>query len=252
MKHLSEEQLLEHYYGEGEHGADNERHLLDCAQCSAAYQALRADLADIKAIPVPSRAEDYGDAVWNSIRSSVPAYEKKRWQLFNSTALLRFGYAGGLALLIVFGFIAGRLWEHSRSRVVEQADNSGARQRVVLVVLGDHLERSERLLVELKHAGANDRTLPIQEEAHDLLLQNRLYRESAEQVGDPALSAALDHLERVLVEIANEPGGLSPADATRVQKEMNSDGLLFEIRVLRANVSDRENNGAPKSKGVRI
>jgi len=81
---------------------------------------------------------------------------------------------------------------------------------------------------------------------------NRLYRASATQAGDPVLAAALDHLERALVEVANGPEDLSNADLARIQKEMNTDGLLFEVRVLRSRVQAQQQGGTARSKGVSI
>ena len=104
--------------------------------------------------------------------------------------------------------------------------------------LGDHLGRSERLLVALRHGDSAESTARAKAEAQDLLSANRLYRESATEAGDPALAAALDRLERVLVEIANEPDDASPARLAELQKELNTDGLLFEVRVLRSRVPD--------------
>jgi hypothetical protein len=108
--------------------------------------------------------------------------------------------------------------------------------------------------VELKHAGSEDEASgsPLQAEARDLLAQNRLYRESAAQVGDPTLSATLDHLERVLMEVANDPDGLTEEDIARLQQQINSEGLLFDIRVLRTRVMDRQKSGIAQSKGVHI
>jgi len=48
------------------------------------------------------------------------------------------------------------------------------------------------------------------------------------------MTAALDHLERVLLEIANTPDKLDNADIARIEHAMNTDSLLFQIRVLRA------------------
>jgi len=124
---------------------------------------------------------------------------------------------------------------------------------VVLLVLGDHLDRSERLLVELKHAEPSTEA-PLQAEARDLLSANRLYRESVKQ-DDPALASALDHLERVLIEVSNEPAGLSQAKLDELHKEMNTDGLLFEVRVLRSRVQEDVNqkgSAAAARKGVSI
>jgi hypothetical protein len=107
--------------------------------------------------------------------------------------------------------------------------------------LSDHLDRSERLLVELKHAKADDTELavPLRDEARSLLLANRKAQQDAAQAGDPALTVALDHLDRLLNTLANQPGGLNAAAIARLQDEMTHDGLLFEVRVLRARIPNR-------------
>jgi hypothetical protein len=160
-------------------------------------------------------------------------------------------------LVIAAAFFAGRQWEHRVTPTPTDANNTAndqGKQRVVLVVLGDHLDRSERLLVELRHAKPSTEG-PIQAEARELLASNRLYRESVKQAGDPTLANALDHLERVLIEVSNEPAGLSQARLDELQKEMNTDGLLFEVRVLRSRVQeDVEQKGSKPAakKGVSI
>jgi hypothetical protein len=70
------------------------------------------------------------------------------------------------------------------------------------------------------------------------------------QAGGLNVEASLDRLERLLVELANEPENLSEADLNRLRQEMNTDGLLFDIRVLRSRV---DSQGAPKvTKGASI
>ena len=65
------------------------------------------------------------------------------------------GYAAACVLLIIGAFFADRIWEQRRPRVeAVKPIAPAAKQQVVLVVLSDHLDRSERLLVELKHADA--------------------------------------------------------------------------------------------------
>jgi hypothetical protein len=111
-----------------------------------------------------------------------------------------------------------------------------------VVVLGDHLDRSERLLVELKHANADAADLaPLPDEARSLLAANRVFRDDAEAEGDPSLTKALDHLDQVLTEIASRPGGLDAAEAARIRDEANADRLLFEVRVLRSKNPHRMN-----------
>jgi hypothetical protein len=243
MNHLSEEQLIEHYYGESPQPARINHHLHDCSRCAETYAALRSDLAAIEPITPPTRDAQYGEHVWQSIRNFVPVYESKPkqtlWSRLGNLKVLT--SATACAVLIAVAFFAGRQWEnHQHSPQIQSAANNQPRQPIVLVVLGDHLDRSERLLVELKHANSAEAAAPVKAEAQDLLSANRLYRESAAKSGDPALAAALDRLERVLVEIANEPDNASPARLAELQKELNTDGILFEVRVLRSRVQGDE------------
>jgi len=257
MNHLTEEQLIEHYYGESQQPTRIDHHLCDCSQCAETYAALRNDLAAIEPITPPTRDAQYGEHVWQSIRNFVPVYEQKHRSLWTRlTDLKALTFVTGCALLVAVAFFAGRQWEnHQHPAQIQTAANDAPRQPIVLVVLGDHLDRSERLLVELKHADSAEAAAPVKAEAQDLLSANRLYRASAAKSGDPALTAALDRLERVLVEIANEPDNPSPARLAELQKEMNTDGLLFEVRVLRSRVQGDEKEqqtGAVRTKGVSI
>jgi hypothetical protein len=252
MKHLTEEELVDHYYGEAVNSVDIESHLHACNVCAATFATLQQDLASIKSPIVPMRDASYGDQVWQSLRNSVPVYEKKkrRWLHFNLMQGL--GYATACIVLIAAAFFAGRQWEHRQHPNTQLTANNQPTKPIILVVLGDHLDRSERLLVELNHANDATAVLPVKAEAQDLLSANRLYRESATRAGDPQLTAALDRLERVLVEIVNAPDSSSPAQLARLQKEMNTDGLLFEVRVLRSRIPDQQKNSTVSTKGVSI
>ena len=218
--------------------ADCERHLKACAACAKSYAVLRRDLDQVKPLAPPARGERYGEQVWQSIRGSLPVYEgpKRSWTLTQLWQPL--GWAAACALLIAVAFFAGRQRQRKQTSAVAVAIDPQARQRVVIVVLGDHLDRSERLLIELNHAGTNDASvaMPLQSEARELLATNRLVRQSAIETGDLGVDASLDRLERVLVELANEPDGLSEADLNRLRQQINTDGLLFDIRVLRSRV----------------
>jgi hypothetical protein len=254
MKHLNEQELIEHYYEESVNMADCERHLKACAACAKHYAELRRDLDGVKPLAPPVRGQDYGEQVWQSIRSSLPVYEKPRRSWIRHWRPL--SWAAACGLLIALAFVAGRQWERKQTPSVAVAVDPQARQRVVIVVLGDHLDRSERLLVELNHAGSNDiSATPLRSDAKELLASNRLVRQSAMQAGDLNVEASLDRLERLLVELANEPEDLSQADLNRLRQEMNTDGLLFDIRVLRSRIHSQPlaPQGAPKAtKGVSL
>jgi hypothetical protein len=164
------------------------------------------------------------------------------------------GYAAACLFFLAGAFLAGRIWEHTHTQPPLAGTPQQAKERVVLFVLDNHLDRSERLLIQLNHAGAEEETvdLPLQAEARQLLTDNRLYRQSIAPANDPLLAAALDHLERVLLEVANSPDELSSADIARIEKEMNTQGLLFQIRVLRTKASGQETNAQATRKGATI
>ena len=252
MKHLNEAELIEHYYDESASPGECERHLKGCAACAKHYADLRRDLDGVKPIVPPVRGEDYAEQVWQSIRSSLTVYEKTSWIRFWRPL----AWAAACALLLAVAFVAGRHWERKQTTPVAVAADPQARQRVVVVVLGDHLDRSERLLVELNHAGSNDvSAVPLRGEARELLANNRLVRQSAIRAGDLKVEASLDRLERLLVELANQPDEPNERDLNRLRQEMNTDGLLFDIRILRSRVGSRAlepQDAATATKGVSL
>jgi hypothetical protein len=251
MKHLQEIDLIDHYYEESADRAGCERHLQACSECAQRYADLRRDLDAVKPLTPPVRGEEYGQQVWQAIRSSLPLYEQTRRSWL---AVLRpVAWAAVCALLVAVAFVAGRQWERKQTPEVAVKADPQARQRVVVVVLGDHLDRSERLLVELNHAGGDDLpAIPLRSEARELLASNRLIRQSAIQAGDRNVEASLDHLERLLVELANQPDAPSDADLVRLKQEMNTEGLLFDIRVLRSRVRSQALEQQASTKGVSL
>jgi hypothetical protein len=241
MNHLNEEQLIELYYSHD--GPEAARHLGECTQCARTYASLQADLADLKSIDPPPRDDSYGEHVWRAIAPRLPVYPARPKPWFRQPLGLGLCSAAACTLLVAAAFYAGRVWEHRQApHTVAVRPTAPAPQRVVVVLLSDHLDRSERLLVQLKHANADDTGLasPLRDEARSLLVANRKCRQDAEHAGDPALTHALDHLNQLLSELANQPGGLNAAAIARLQNEMNTDGLLFEVRVLRSRIPNRQ------------
>ena len=113
---------------------------------------------------------------------------------------------------------------------------------MLLVAVGDHLERSQMVLIELANAPAGE-ALNVKAQralADELVSANRLYRQTAARSGEPALTAVLEELERVLVEVASGPDALTPGDLAELQKRIESRGLLFRVRVIGSQVRERE------------
>lgn len=241
MNHLSQEELIELYLSED--GPEAARHLDACTECAREYDGFQADLADLKAIEPPERPEDYGEQVWKAISGQLPVYVGRRRPRFWRPLWIGLTAATACALLVGAAFYAGRLWEHRNPPPpIASHPVAPAQPRVVVVVLSDHLDRSERLLVELKHTTADDTqmTSPLRDEARSLLAANRECRQEAEANGDPALTTALDHLSQLLNELANQPGGLNADSIAHLQAQMKQEGLLFEVRVLRSRIPKRE------------
>jgi hypothetical protein len=247
MMHLTDEEMMEQAYGESENRAAVERHLATCRECADSYADLGRDLNGFNGLDAPPRDARFGERVWASIAPSLgpygPGYETAKRPWWASGFWKGLSFAAACALLVSCAFYAGRLWEQKKPQPIAHLDPSTpkTKQPIVVVVLDDHLDRSERFLVELKHAdiGSAAMVSPMRDEARSLLAANRVCRKNVTQKDDPELTTALDHLDRLLAEAANEPGGLNAKSIAKLQEEMNSDGLLFEVRVLRSRITHR-------------
>jgi len=167
------------------------------------------------------------------------------------TTLLELVVASGLGLLVLGAFLAGRFWPQppsSPAPVVAQSQplSAGARERVLLTEIGDHLERSQLALIELinsKTNGAVDITVE-QVLTRELTAVNRLFRRAAADAGEPGLASVLEELELVLVDVANGPARLSADEFAALRERIDTDGLLFKVKVLGAQVRSRERDAA--------
>jgi hypothetical protein len=241
MTHLNEEQLVLHYYGEEGDTLAAEQHLEGCGQCRALYASLQRVLNVVDSLPIPERGADYGGQVWNRIERRIPA----RRRTFALPAAWRWATAGALfAGLLVFAFLAGRFYPQSRQPAGIANVDPQAGQRILLVAVGDYLERSQMVLFELVNADP-EHPLDIsaeQERAADLVSESRLYRQTAEHTGDTAIAGVLDDLDRVLLEIAHAPSRMSPGDLQKLRQRLEAEGILFKIRVLGSNVRNQEDS----------
>jgi hypothetical protein len=155
----------------------------------------------------------------------------------------RLALAGAMAALLLGAFLAGR-WS-PRPAVAPGATASDVRERVLLVALGDYLERSEMVLVELVNApeaGATNISLQ-QAAAEELVAENRLLRAAAGSAGETTLTGTLEELERVLLEIAHSPAEIGAPHLAEIRRRIEAEGILFKIRVLDAGV--RNPDAAP-------
>jgi hypothetical protein len=250
MNHLTDEQLTEHYLGEGANRVAVETHLRICGWCEQVYEEI-TNVMEVRAPEPPARAPEYGKRVWQTIQAPLRPYPVTKRSYFSWPRLV---LASACLLGLAAAFLIGALWQRSRAHLSVANNSVQAQERVVLFILDDHLDRSERLLVQLNHAAGEkgDSDSSLQTEARQLLPDNRLSRQALSTRSDPMMASALDHLERVLLEVANSPDKLNSADIARIEHEMNTDSLLFQIRVLRARTSQQELKVEPSRKGATI
>lgn len=240
MKHPSEDQLVLYHYAEDapKSRRATEEHLAGCEACRSSYAALRKVLAAVESLPVPEPPEAYGAEVWDRLRPRLPAPSPPWWEVWLPPR--RWALAGAMAALLVGAFLAGRYWQHSESPSLAGLP-AQARERILLVAVGDHLDRSQMLLIELEHADGKGPVdiAPEKRRAEDLVASNRLYRLAAARAGDAALENVLDELERTLLQIAHSPSELTPAELERIQRRTEAQGILFKIRVIQSQVRDK-------------
>ena len=226
--HPADEDLVMLYYREK--GAERFRaHLEACEPCRAAYRNLVRVLEACDDLPVPEPHPAFESRMWNRLEPQLHPLHRKlpAWSFFRS----RWFAAAAVAAMLLLAFLAGRFTRPRNEMPRVVAISAAGRQRVLLAALGDHLERSQMVLVELANAPDQPGELSLERErARKLISENRLYRQTAAQSVDPALAQVLDELERILLDISHgTPSG-------EIKSRIESEGLLFKLRVLNSNL----------------
>lgn len=249
MKHRTEEELIGYRDGEQKNREEIAVHLKECAECRNDMERIEAVFAALDAMPVPDPGEDYGHRVWRQIADRLPEKRNTFWQGWFSWRPL--AVAGAMAALIVLAFVIGVGKGRHEVGGGEVADAGKVRERVLVVAVGDHLGRSEMMLMELENAQpaeSGQRVINIsstQRRAEDLVEENRLYRQTALKEGDQAMASTLDELERVLLDIANSPDEVTLAQFVALKKRIEARGILFKVRVVNQDLREREKAAQP-------
>jgi polyhydroxyalkanoate synthesis regulator phasin len=247
MTHLTDEDLILHYYGEG--GADAEAriasHLHTCDACQSSWTALRQTMEMVDAAEVPEPSPAFERVMWARMQPSLVKTTARSW--WSLRALVP---AGVLAALIVVAFAAGRMWPHAgapattavATPVLTAAQLHTLRERVLLSALGDHFAQTQTLLVELMNAPDTDRAAFefARVSADDLVSSGRLYRQTAQQNGDVRLAQMLEELESVLVDVARSPEHVDQKDMQSLRARIDHGNLLFKVRAVTNEVQRRQ------------
>jgi hypothetical protein len=252
MKHFSEMELIAYRDGDVKEREAVRAHLAECAECRAELAAIEEVFAALDAVPVPEPGEDYGQRVWRQVAPRLPEKRPAWWTGF--LTLRHVGAFGAVAAVVVLAFYLGRMTTKTNKPGTGDVANAGAvRERVLVVAVGEHLGKSEMVLMELANAPepqGGKKLINIsaeQRRAEDLVEENRLYRQTAWSEGDKSMASTLDELERTLQDIANSPDEVTPEQFAALQKRIEARGLLLKVRVVREELHDRQGktNGAP-------
>ena len=192
-------------------------------------------------MPAPAVAEAFDRTVWARLEPSLsPRRHWLSWFVFSPANL---AWAAAVVVLVAGAFFAGRMTPHQHTNEPQAATADQIREGVLLVDVGEHLDRSQTMLVELVNAEPDidgaDLTAE-REHVEELLAANRLYRQSASATGDVALGQLLDELERLLVEVAASPDTMPAEDLQRVQQRISAKDLLFKVRIVSSAVKERQ------------
>ena len=229
--HPVEEDLVMLYYRESSPDEQELRaHLAVCPDCNAAYQNLARVLDACDDLPVPEPHPAFESRMWHRLEPKLHPVSiwRNKW----------FTVATAVVMLAV-AFLAGRFTRPQRdaARVAISADG---RHRVLVMALGDHLEKSQMVLAEL--ANGPDQAPDASSEharVRTLISENRLYRQTAAESGDLAMAQVLDELERILLDISHG------TNAGEIKSRIDSESLLFKLRVLEANLSHAGSSTPP-------
>jgi Putative zinc-finger len=240
--HLSEDELILQYYGETER-ADRARvdaHLASCGECQFAQDQLRRVMTLVDSAAPVEAPLGFERVAWARLEPALHA-NRSGWKKF--FWFPQWALAGGVAALVVAAFVAGRFSggdsavTTAPSAVVAEVESA----RVLQTAVGEHLDRTQMMLVELANAETDGADVLTGERvrAEDLVAANRVIRHSALQSGDGQVVDILEDLERVLLEIANAPANATSNDLTDLQSRITREDLLFRLRVIASEMRQR-------------
>jgi len=231
----SDEELILFFYGEHETAGDIERELAADQELSRRYQRLRRELATLDRLEASEPRQGLEARMWARV---APSLDRPSRRFVLPTGWLGWAAVTTAALVIaIASFLTGRAVRTTptESTVVEtlKALPPAARDRVLQAALADHLDASQRLLLEVANGSPS-----LEDErrwADNLLSANRLYRLSAERAGQRRIAAVLAELEPVLKELADAP---EASDRLLSKARIESEDLIFKVRITRNNLKE--------------
>jgi hypothetical protein len=245
MKQLRDEDLILYYYGEAPAESEIEKELEASAELRRRYAALCLVLDAVEIEPVPDRGPAYGSRIWHRIASEIEESKAKSWNWSWLRPQRQWVLAGVMILLLITAFLAGRLVPDPAGQSMAGLSSDG-RDRILLMTVASHLERSEMLLLELVNTHENGEIdLSLERQlANELGQESRLYRQAAQQAGKTDVAVLLEQLETVLVELSHGPQTVPSADLGELRVRLDEGDVLFKVRVLGTRLRQEVDTGS--------
>ncbi|HEY4354829.1 MAG TPA: hypothetical protein VGN16_03705 [Acidobacteriaceae bacterium] len=270
MKNFSEEDLIAYHLNELPRlrAWMLRRELESNAELASESEAIAETLRAFRDAPSPRVDDAMLERTWNSVRPSLAVLSpqpKRRFVMWSAVAASTVAALGVVALLLPMGNrtpqadgtvaanhapVVQRMVDtiaHIRGvkpavRPVNDRPGPLTYQPVDAVAadpqMAAYLDSAERTLTEVSH----ERGAPSEQtrsQVHDLLLQNAVYRQSAQEHGDLAAAGVMDDLGRVLVSLDAEPIKKDAHDPDAFRLEMSIGSVLFDLRILHPQTSSK-------------
>src|SRR5688572_16696606 len=150
--HLSEDELILHYYGETDRAdeARIESHLSSCAECQFANHQLRRVMTLVDTAASVEAPLGFERTAWAGLEPQYNQLQRsRRWCCW----IPQFALAGAVAPQVMIAFMAGRFTGREPAGVTPASPVAAASpERVLHAAFGDHLDRTQMMLMELANA----------------------------------------------------------------------------------------------------
>ena len=227
-----EQELIAYHLGE----PCNHKRIAARCEVDAHYAELSAAVAQtLRVFSAEPVAAPDASAAWKRLSGTLPVFAvpaKRRWEWRLLPALA--------ALLVVAAFGFAAYLYHARKPHSDEADVIRLRPPAASAnaeSVAQHLDRAERWLTVVNHSSGLDASTSV--EGEQLLTKNAAYLRTARSEGDQADAVVLERLDRVLTTVRH-----APASGVQVRLDLNTEGLLFELRILRQNQTQTQ--GGPQ------
>lgn len=239
--HLNDDQIIGLLHSAA--SPDEASHLAGCPRCRTELEAYKATLRCLEEWRVPERSAEYGQRVWQQIAGRVVKKQRFTWISFPAAAWAAVAVCGAIILLALV------LHQPPRETTLltdSQRPAASNGQELLRAALDDHLERTSVLLTRiLNEHGPQANYASVlfddDEPIDDLIAENRLYRQTAEQQNDRETAALLGDIEAVLLDLQHSGSAATAAELRYAQQRISDSNLRFRLGVVKSSPTSGTN-----------